>query len=116
MCVYIYKFHVYMYITYHVLYIMQHVTCMLSSFSHVQLFATLWIVVHQAPLSAGFSQQEYWGGLPCTPPGIFSTQGSNVSLLCLLHWQQGSLRLAPPGKPSMLPMTHYIYSAVLQYH
>ena len=31
--------------------------------------------------------------------GIFPTQGSNLSLLCLLHWQAGSLPLAPPGKP-----------------
>ena len=31
--------------------------------------------------------------------GIFLTQGSNPSLLCLLHWQVGSLPQAPPGKP-----------------
>ena len=31
--------------------------------------------------------------------GIFPTQGSNPGLLCLLHWQAGSLPLAPPGKP-----------------
>ena len=31
--------------------------------------ATLWIVAHQAPLSMGFSRQEYWSGLPCPPPG-----------------------------------------------
>ena len=36
---------------------------MLSRFSHVPLFATLWIVAHQAPLSMGFSKQEYWSGL-----------------------------------------------------
>ena len=36
---------------------------MLSCFSHVQLFA------YQALLSMGFSWQEYWSGLPCTPPG-----------------------------------------------
>ena len=30
--------------------------------------------------------------------GIFPTQGSNPCLLCLLHWQAGSLPLAPPGK------------------
>ena len=28
-----------------------------------------WSVVHQAPLSMGFSRQEYWSGLPCPPPG-----------------------------------------------
>ena len=32
------------------------------------LFATLWIVAHQAPLSMGFSRQEYWRSLPCPPP------------------------------------------------
>ena len=36
----------------------------LSRFSHVQLFTTLWTVTHQAPLSMGFSRQEYWSGLP----------------------------------------------------
>ena len=43
------------------------VTCMLSHFSHVQLFVTLWSVAHQASLSMGFSRQEYWSGLPCPP-------------------------------------------------
>ena len=33
--------------------------------------------------------------------GISSTQGSNLHLLCLSHWQVSSLLLAPPGKPSM---------------
>ena len=32
--------------------------------NHVQLFATPWTVAHQAPLSMGFSRQEYWSGLP----------------------------------------------------
>ena len=41
---------------------------MLSCFSQVQLFATLWTVTCQAPLSTGFSKQEYWSGLPCPPP------------------------------------------------
>ena len=35
--------------------------------------------------------------------GIFPTQESNPSLLCLLHWQVGSLPLSPPGKPSHIP-------------
>ena len=42
---------------------------MLSHFSHVQLCATLWTVVHESPLSMEFSRQEYWGGLPFTFPG-----------------------------------------------
>ena len=40
-----------------------------SCFSRVRLFATLWIVASQAPLSMGFPWQEYWSGLPCPPPG-----------------------------------------------
>ena len=42
--------------------------CLLSRFSCAQLFVTLWTVVCQAPLSMGFSRQEYWSGLPCPPP------------------------------------------------
>ena len=40
---------------------------MLSRFSPVQLFVTLWTVALQALLSMGFSRQEYWSGLPCHP-------------------------------------------------
>ena len=43
--------------------------CVLSRFSYVHLRATLWTVARQAPLSMGFSRQEYWSGLPCPPPG-----------------------------------------------
>ena len=42
--------------------------CVLSRLSPVQLFQTLWAVAHQAPLSTGFSRQEYWNGLPFLPP------------------------------------------------
>ena len=56
-----------------------------SRFSCIRLFATLWTLVCQAPLSMGFSRQEYWSGLPCPPPGIFPTQGSSLPLLHLLH-------------------------------
>ena len=31
-------------------------------------FVNLWTVACQAPLSMGFSRQEYWSGLPCCPP------------------------------------------------
>ena len=72
---------------------------MLSHFSCVRLFLTLWTVACWAPLSMGFSRQEYQSGLACPPPGNFLTQGSNSRLLCLLHCQVGSLPLAPPGKP-----------------
>ena len=45
------------------------IRCVLSRFSHVQLFATLCTIACQALLSMGFSRQEHWSGLPCPPPG-----------------------------------------------
>ena len=80
-----------------------HLVCcaVLSSFSRVWLFVTLWTGAHQAPLSMGFSRQECWSALPRPPSGDLLTQGLNlVGLLCLLHWQAGSLPLAPPRKPT----------------
>ena len=50
----------------------------------------------------GFSRHEYWSGLPHPPPGDLSDPGIEQHLLCLLHWQVGSLSLAPPGKPIFL--------------
>ena len=44
-------------------------TCACCRFSHVWLFVTPGTVSHQAPMSTGFSRQEYWSGLPCPPPG-----------------------------------------------
>ena len=55
----------------------------------LQLCLTLcdpWTVGRQAPLSTGFSRQEYWSGLPLPPAGNLPTQGLNPHLLCLLHW------------------------------
>ena len=72
---------------------------MLSLFNCVRLFATLWATARQAPLSMGFSRQQYWSGLPCPLQGIFPNQGLNPHLLCLLHWEVGSLPLAPLGQP-----------------
>ena len=37
--------------------------------SHARLFVTPWTVAHLAPLSMGFSRQEYWSGLPFPTPG-----------------------------------------------
>ena len=68
--------------------------------SRVQLFATLWSVDHQAPLSMGFFRQEYWNGLPCPPPGDLPDSGIEaVSLMSPALAGGGSLPLEPPGKP-----------------
>ena len=59
---------------------------------------TLRTVVHQAPLSMGFSRQEYWSGLPCPPPEDLPGPGIKPTSFSLLHWQVGSLPLVLPGK------------------
>ena len=69
--------------------ILKSIRCVLSHFSHVQLSETLWTVAWQAPLSIGFSRQEYWSGSPCPPPGDLPIQGSNPRQLSLLYWQVG---------------------------
>jgi len=45
-----------------------------KSLSRVPLFATPWTVTHQAPLSMGFSRQEYWSGLPFPSPAGLQTE------------------------------------------
>ena len=54
-------------------------SCVLSHFSRVQLFVTLWTVAYQAPRSMEFSRQEYWSGLPCPPPGDLFDPGIEPS-------------------------------------
>ena len=46
-----------------------------KSLSRVRLFATPWTVAYQAPLSMGFSRQEYWSGLPFPSPGDLPNPG-----------------------------------------
>ena len=62
---------------------------------------TPWTIDHQASLVIEFSKQEYWSGLPFPVQEIFLTWGSNLHLLCLLHWQVNSLPLAHLGSPIM---------------
>ena len=59
---------------------------MISHLSHVPLFATLETVAHQAPLSMGFSRQEYWSGLPSPPPEDLPNPG--IKPRSLLHWRK----------------------------
>ena len=62
--------------------------CMLSHVSHVQIFATLWTVAQQAPLSMGFSGKNTGVGCHFPLQWIFPTQGSSLRLLWLLHYRQ----------------------------
>ena len=54
---------------------------MLSHFSHVQLFATIWTISRQTPLSIGFPRQEHWSGLPCPSPGDLPNPGIELTPL-----------------------------------
>ena len=66
------------------------------SLSHGRLFAAPWSIAHQAPLSMGFPWQEYWSGLPCTPPGDLPNPGIELRSPAL---QADSLPAESPGKP-----------------
>ena len=71
--------------------------CVLScSVSHVRFFATPRTVARQAPLSMGFSRQEYWSGLPFPPPGELLNSKIEPRSPAL---QADSLPSEPPGKP-----------------
>ena len=74
---------------------------MLSCFSHVRLFVTPWTVAHQAPLSMGFSRQEYWSGLPCPPPGDLLDPEIEPMSLTSPPLAGGFFTIAPPGKPDL---------------
>ena len=67
----------------------------LSRFSQVWRFVTLWAIAFQAPLSMGFSRQEYWSGLPCPPLGDLPNPG---------------IKPSSPGAPTLqvdsLPLSH----------
>ena len=67
-----------------------------KSLSRVHLFATPWTVAHQAPLSVGFSRQEYWSGLPFPSPGDLPDPGVEPRFPAL---QADALTSKPPGKP-----------------
>ena len=75
---------------------------MLGHFSHVQLFGTLWNIVLQAPMSIGFSRQEYWSGFPCPSPGNLPNPGIKPRSPAL---QADALPSEPPGKP-LKPRQH----------
>ena len=97
--------------------------CMQSHFSCVRLCATPWTAAHQAPLSTGFSRQEYWSGLPFPSPPTNALQFSSVqslsrvrlfvtrwiaacqASLCITN-SQSSLKLT--SIQSVMPFSHLI--------
>ena len=73
----------------------------------------LWTVARQAPLSMGFSRQEYWSGLPCPPPGDLPDPGIEPESPVAPELQAGSLPLEPPGKPPHNLMNLHLLSPAL---
>ena len=85
--------------------------CLLSHFSHGQLFATLWTASFHAPLSMGFSRQEYWKWfvIPISRGSSWpkdQTQGLNPHPQYLLHWWAGSLLPGKPHPPCIYLLSH----------
>ena len=75
----------------------------LSCLSRVLLFATLWTVACQAPLSMEFSRQEYRSGLPCPPPGNIPDPGIETASPVTPASQVHSLLLSYPGCLVLIP-------------
>ena len=72
-------------LSWHCLLIGYVLACVLSRFNCVWLCATTWTAACQAPLSMGFSREEYWSRLPCPPPGDLSNPGiESVTLTSLV--------------------------------
>ena len=73
-------------------------------FSHIQFSVTLWTVAHQAPLSVGFSRQEYWSGLPFPIPGDLPDAAIEPMSPESPALAGRFFIIVPPGKPlSMSP-------------
>ena len=67
--------------------------------SHGQLFVTPWTVAHLAPLSVGFSSQEYWSGLPFPTPGYLHNPGIILVSLTYSALTGRVFTTVPLGKP-----------------
>ena len=84
--------------------------CYLVAKSCPTLFATLWMVVCQAPLSMGFPRQEYWSGVPFPPTGTLPVPRMEVVSLVL---QMDSLLLSHQGSQSCpLPIFKRIHKSL----
>ena len=81
------------------------IECMPNPFSRVCLCDPM-DVARQAALSRDSPGKNIGVGCHALLQGIFPIQGLNLCLLCLLHWQDGSLPLVPPGKPYFKDINH----------
>ena len=78
-------------------------------FSRVRLFGTPWTSARQAPLSLGFSRQEYWSGLLLPSPGGLSDPGIESASPVIPAFQADSLPAEPSGKtpPKIMMLNDY---------
>ena len=90
--------------------------CVRQLLSRVQLFAVLWTVACQAPLSMKFSRQEYWSGLSFPSPEDLPDQGSNLGLqhckqmlYCLSYQRSPSWLFLLPNFLSFQPMLFQMF-------
>ena len=81
-----------------------HVLC--QSLCHVQLFATLWTIACQTPLSMGSSRQEYWSEFPFPSPGDFSDPGNTGFLYCRQTLYHLSHQESPFSLVSVQSLSH----------
>ena len=79
-----------------------------QSLSHVRLFVTPWTVAHQAPLSMGFSREEYWSGLLCPSPGDLPNPGIKPTSPAL---QADSVPTEPLVKPHIRTATYQLITS-----
>ena len=80
----------------------------MKSLSHIRLLATPWTAAYQAPLSMGFSRQEYWSGVPLpSPPG--GTSGKELPCTAGDRRDSGSI----PGSGRSLGGGHGTHSSIL---
>ena len=80
-----------------------------KSLSRVRLFVTLWTVAYQAPLSMGFSRQEYWSGFLCPSPGDLPDPGIEPrDQIRYPTLEADALTSEPPGKPLGYPKGYFL--------
>ena len=84
------------------------------SLSWVRRFVGLWAAAHQAPLSIGFSRQEYWSRLPFPSPGDLPDPGTEPTSAVSPALQADSFTTEPPGKHFLL-ITSALCSSVLYF-
>ena len=82
---------------YHTMFFFLYTPVKVKSLSRVRLFATPWTAAYQAPLSMGFSRQQYWSGLPFPSPGDLPNPGIEPGSPAL---QTDALLSEPTGKSS----------------